>query len=385
MIPYGKQNISDEDIEKVVGVLKSKLITQGELVPNFEKSLCEYVNCKHAVATNSATSALHLACLALELGPGDTLWTSANTFVSSANVALMCGADIDFIDIDPMTYNISIEALEEKLKKSELNGKLPKIIMPVHLGGQSCDMKEIHELSKKFNFKIIEDASHAIGGSYMSEKVGNAKYSDIVVFSFHPVKIITTGEGGAALTNCEHLNKEMLKRRSHGIEREKNNKSIVSGEIWNYQQHDLGFNYRMTDFQAALGLNQLKRIDEFIKDRTRIANFYNDKLEELPIKLPYQLDKSLSSYHLYPIRIKNKRQNFNQAFFYDCFYKNNILVNIHYIPVYRHPFYAKKGFPVNYCPEAEKYFTEALSLPIFYGLNNVDQKKVIDLTIKLAC
>ena len=305
MIPYGRQEITEEDISEVEKVLRSDFLTQGPIVPTFEKSIASYCGSSFAIAVNSATSALHIACLSLGLGPKDWLWTSPNTFVATANCALYCGAKVDFVDIDPSTYNMSVDALTQKLEESDKLGKLPKVVIPVHFAGQPCDMQSIYELSKRYGFKIIEDASHAIGSTYKKLKVGSCTYSDITVFSFHPVKIITTAEGGMALTNNKEIADKIYRLRTHGITRdiEKMKKRSVD-EIWNYQQIDLGFNYRMNDIQAALGLSQLKRLDEYVDRRNKLAENYNTKLKNLNITLPFQSAESSQSYHLYQYSLK---------------------------------------------------------------------------------
>lgn len=378
MIPYGKQNINDSDIEEVVKVLKSDWITQGPTIPKFEDSLALYCNAKHAVAVNSATSALHISCLALGVGKDDWVWTSATTFVASANCAIYCGAKVDFIDIDPLTYNLDVEALAEKLSIAKKNNRLPKVVIPVHLCGQSCNMSALFDLSEKYNFKIIEDASHAIGSKYKNDKVGNCRYSDITVFSFHPVKIITTGEGGIALTNDQKLANIMYRLRSHGITTDSSQHLPRSDdEIWNYQQIQLGYNYRMTDLQAALGLSQLSRLDEFIVKRHQISKIYDDAFNKLPIKSPWQHPDAYSSFHLYPIRINQIECGKTQKQVYNSFHEAGINVNLHYIPVYRHPFYEAMGFKAGYCPESESYHKEAISLPIFTDLSISQQQYVI--------
>jgi len=306
MIPYGKQDVSEEDIKAVIDVLRSDFLTQGPIVPAFESAVTSYCGVKFGYAVNSATSALHIACLALEVGPGDIVWTSPITFVASANCALYCGATVDFVDIDAATYNMSVSALEEKLEKAEKTGRLPKVVIPVHLAGQSCQMSEIYELSKKYGFKIIEDASHAIGGRYLNEPVGNCRFSDICVFSFHPVKIITTGEGGMVLTNNPDLAIDLNRYRSHGIVRQPNEMTKVPDGPWYYQQINLGYNYRMTDIQAALGLSQMSRLDEFVSSRHLLANRYYELLKEDWIELPCQYPATYSAMHLYIIRIKKK-------------------------------------------------------------------------------
>jgi UDP-4-amino-4,6-dideoxy-N-acetyl-beta-L-altrosamine transaminase len=378
MIPYGRQNISQADIDAVVDVLRSDFLTQGPAVPRFEQALAAYCLAAHAVAVNSSTSALHIACLALDLGPGDWLWTSPNTFVASANCGLYCGAQVDFVDIDPDTCNLSVERLAEKLADAEKSGKLPKIVVPVHMSGQSCDMAGIRQLSLRYGFKIIEDASHAIGGRYKNEPIGNCRYSEITVFSFHPVKIITTGEGGMAVTNDPVLADRMQRYRSHGISSDAAKMQLrPTEEIWNYQQIDLGFNYRMTDIQAALGLSQMNRLDEFVEQRHKIAQIYDAKLAALPLKLPRRGAEYHSSYHLYSIRLMPGKSMLSQRHVYDALRYAGILVNLHYIPVYRQPYYEAMGFPAGYCPQAERYHRETISLPMYPGLSNGDQERVI--------
>lgn len=378
MIPYGRQDINQADIDAVLSILRSDYLTQGPAVPLFEKSVASYTGTQYAVAVNSATAALHIACLSLDLGPDDWLWTSPITFVASANCALYCGAQVDFVDINPLTYNMSVECLAEKLAVAEKAGKLPKIVVPVHLCGQSCDMAAIHGLSQQYGFKIIEDASHAIGGKYKNEAIGNCRYSDITIFSFHPVKIITTGEGGMALTNKPELADRMQRYRSHGITNEVSKmQPRPADEIWNYQQISLGFNYRMTDMQAALGVSQMSRLDEFVTKRQQIAQRYNDELAVLPLGTPWQHADSYSSYHLYPIRIKLGVAKKSQRQIYNELHSVGILVNLHYIPVYRQPYYEAMGFKPGYCPEAEQYYKEAISLPLYPAMTNEQQSKVI--------
>ena len=378
MIPYGRQEITDDDILEVEKVLRSDFLTQGPIIPKFEKAVADYCNSLYAVAVNSATSALHISCLALDLGPGDWLWTSPNSFVASSNCGLYCGAKVDFVDIDPETYNMSVISLADKLAKAEKLGLLPKIVVPVHLAGQPCDMIAIHKLSKQYGFKIIEDASHAIGASYNHLKVGSCAHSDITVFSFHPVKIITTGEGGIALTNNNMIANRLAHLRNSGNTK---NKLFMQprpeNEIWNYQQIELGFNYRMTDIQAALGLSQMSRLDSNINTRRKIAERYDNELINLPLKLPYQLPNTYSSYHLYPICILTNEIKMTQKKMYDTLWQNNIAVNLHYIPVYLHPYYQSLNFARGYCPNSEAYFKSSISIPIFVGLSFESQSKII--------
>jgi len=378
MIPYGRQDINDEDIQAVVDVLRSDFLTQGPAVPAFEKSVAHYCGVNHAVAVNSATSALHIACLALGVGRGDIVWTSPITFVASANCALYCGADVDFVDIDPYTYNMSVDCLSEKLQLAEKAGRLPKVVIPVHLCGQPCDMEKIYALSLKYGFKVIEDASHAIGSKYQNKPIGNCEFSDITVFSFHPVKIITSGEGGMVVTNDHALAKHLRLLRSHGI----SNKPLdmqtrPANEIWNYQQIGLGFNYRMTDIQAALGLSQIKRLDDFVARRQVIASIYDERLSHLPLQLCRHLLDAYSAHHLYVVRVKQNKKSITQHKLYDLMHAFEVSVNLHYIPVYRQPYYESMGFKVGHCPEAEQYFKETLSIPIFSALTNEQQVKVI--------
>ena len=380
MIPYGRQEITEADIDEVNKVLRSDFLTQGPTVPRFEQSVANYCGVSNAIAVNSATSALHIACLALDLSPGDWLWTSPNTFVASANCGRYCGADIDFVDIDPKTYNICVDSLSKKLEQAEKSGRLPKIIVVVHFAGQPSDMKAIYDLSKLYGFKIIEDASHAIGASYNKIKVGSCKFSDITIFSFHPVKIITTAEGGMALTNSKDIANKMFRLRTHGITNDQMKmKQRPQDEIWNYQQIELGFNYRMNDIQAAIGLNQMKRLDEYVKRRNEIAKYYDTELKNLPLTIPWQSPNAYSSYHLYPILIKNNLDNKTQKQVYNELRENKIAVNLHYIPVHRHPYYENLGFKRNDFPIAEKFHREAISIPIYSSLIEEKQKTVIEV------
>jgi len=378
MIPYGRQDITQQDIDAVIDILSSDFLTQGPVVPKFEETISSYCNSKYAVAVNSATSALHISCLALNLGPGDWLWTSPNSFAASSNCALYCGAKVDFVDIDPQTYNMSIKCLSEKLEQAKKDNKLPKIVIPVHLSGQSCDMEAIYKLSKRYGFKIIEDASHAIGGKYKNKPVGSCKYSDITVFSFHPVKIITSGEGGMSLTNNPALANHMRLLRSHGISsNEEDKRTRPPEELWNYQQIGLGFNYRMTDIHAALGVSQMQRLDEFVTKRQLIAKKYNKALSHLPLIIPHQLKDSYSSFHLYVIRLKLDEINKTHKEVYEALRAIGIQVNLHYIPIYRMPYYEHLGFDQGYCPQAEKYFSEALSIPMYPRLKESELRFII--------
>lgn len=378
IIPYGRQDISEADIQAVVDVLRSDFLTQGSAVPAFERTVADYCDANHAVAVNSATSALHIACLALGVGKGDIVWTSPITFVASANCALYCGADVDFVDIDSRTYNLSVECLEEKLVQAEKSNRLPKVVIPVHLCGQPCDMAGIHSLSQRYGFKIIEDASHAIGSKYKGESIGNCRYSNIAVFSFHPVKIITTGEGGMALTNDARLAKRMQLLRSHGITSDPAEMQLrPPEEIWNYQQIGLGFNYRMTDIHAALGLSQMQRLDEFVATRHVIAKRYNELLAGLPLMTPWQDLDSYSGLHLYVIRLKLGQICKTHREVFKALHAAGIGVNLHYIPIYRQPYYENLGFKAGLCPEAEQYYEEAISLPMYPLLKEAQQEQVV--------
>lgn len=376
MIPYGRQEVTQDDIEEVVRVLGSDFLTQGPQVPRFEQIVASHVGAKHAVAVNSATSALHLACLALGLGSDDWLWTSPVTFVASANCGLYCGAKVDFVDIDPQTCNMSVECLEEKLVQAEAVGKLPKIVVPVHFAGQPCDMAPIHALSQRFGFKIIEDASHAIGGKYKGEFIGNGRFSDITIFSFHPVKIITTAEGGIALTNDIELAKKMAMLRSHGITRDPEQMVQGSDGPWCYQQIDLGYNYRMTELQAALGASQMTRLNRYVSRRHELAARYDALLAYMPVTVPWRHLENYSSLHLYPIRLKINRIGKTRRDVFESLRDQGIGVNVHYIPVHIQPYYKKIGFKVGDFPEAERYYTEAISLPIFQTMSEGQQDEV---------
>lgn len=378
MIPYGRHHIGKDDIKAVEEVLKSAFLTQGDKVALFEQTIAQYVGAKYAYAVNSATSALHIACLAIGLGEGDWLWTTPITYVASANCGRYCGADVDFVDIDPKTLNMSIDALEEKLRSAKLENRLPKVVVPVHLCGEPCDMKQIHRLSQEYGFKIIEDASHAIGAKYQDTFVGNCQYSDITVFSFHPVKIITTAEGGMAVTNNPKLAQQLSLHRSHCVTRDASLMTHEPDGDWYYQQVGLGFNYRMTELQGALGVSQMGSLEKFIARRHQIAARYDEVFESLPIILAYRNPENFSSLHLYPIQVlpesgKNRKEVF------DFFRAHDINVNVHYIPVHTQPYYQQFGFKYGDFPNAEQYYSRAFSIPIFYGLTDEMQDTVIDV------
>ncbi|WP_301102054.1 UDP-4-amino-4,6-dideoxy-N-acetyl-beta-L-altrosamine transaminase [Propionivibrio sp.] len=377
-IPYGRQDINQDDIDAVIEVLRSDFLTQGPVVPKFEQVVADYCGSQHAVAVNSATSALHIACLALGIGKGDVVWTTPITFVASANCALYCGATVDFVDIDPKTYNLSVKCLAEKLEQADRTGNLPKLVIPVHLCGQPCDMAGIHALSRRYGFRIIEDASHAIGGRYKGEPVGNCRYSDMTVFSFHPVKIITAGEGGMVLTNDAQSAKRLRLLRSHGLTSNlEDMQSRPAEELWNYQQTALGFNYRMTDIHAALGVSQMRRLEEFVTKRHAIAERYGSGLSNLPVITPWQNPDCYSGFHLYVIRLKLGDIDKTHRHVYEALRATSIQVNLHYIPVYRQPYYEQMGFKPGYCPQAERYHIDAISMPMYPGLSVKEQDYVI--------
>lgn len=383
MIPYGRQDITEADIAAVVEVLQSDWLTQGPTVPRFEQAIASKVGAQYAVAVNSATSALHLACLALDLGPGDWLWTSPNTFVASANCGLYCGAKVDFVDIDPLTYNLSVEALTLKLEQAERSGTLPKVVIPVHFSGQSCNMAEIHALSQRYGFKIIEDASHAIGSRYKGQPVGNCRYSDVTVFSFHPVKIITTAEGGMALTNNSMLAERMQCLRAHGITRDPQQIQDKSQGAFYYEQIDLGFNYRMTDIQAALGLSQLERLEQFVTQRQHLASVYDRSLIDLPLVRPFQHPDTYSAFHLYVVQVDVNHSPLDRRMLLDYLRKAGIGVNVHYIPVHTHPYYRKINASKMQFTEAENYYAKAITLPLFFGLQESQQSEIIEVLTKV--
>lgn len=377
MIPYGRQDITADDLDAVAAVLRSDFLTQGPAVPRFEAALAEKVRVRYALATNSATSALHVACLALGVAPGDLVWTTPNTFVASANCARYCGADVDFVDIDPRSWNISVPALRGKLEAARASGRLPKVVIPVHFSGQPTDQEAIAGLAKEYGFKVIEDASHSIGASRDGEPVGSCRWSDITVFSFHPVKIITTAEGGVALTNDAELAHRMALLRSHGITRDNARLFSPNAASWYYEQQTLGFNYRMTDLQAALGLSQLARLDEYVAARNRQVALYNRQLQSLPLQLPHVDPRNRSAFHLYVVRIDRRGTNRSHAEVFEAMRAAGIGVNLHYFPVHLQPYYRALGFAPGHCPEAEAYGSEAITLPLFPRLTEAEQMEVV--------
>lgn len=375
-IPYGRQSISEEDIQSVIDVLRSDWLTQGPAVERFEHLVAEYCGATYAVAVNSATSALHLACLASGFGTGDILWTTPNTFVASANCGLYCGGQVDFVDIDPQTYNIDVSQLESQLVLAQKTGKLPKLVIPVHFAGQACQMDKIKELSDRYGFSVIEDASHAVGGRFKEQKIGSCVFSDMTVFSFHPVKIITTGEGGMVLTNRRDLYERLVRLRSHGITRDP---ALMEGEPdgpWYYQQIELGCNYRMTDIQAALGSSQMSSLDRFVIRRHELAQRYDRLLADSPLVVPKQAPEVYSAFHLYVVRIDPARTTVSRRQVFDRLRAANIGVNVHYIPVHTQPWYRRMGFTAGMFPEAERYYAEAISLPLFAAMTEEQQERV---------
>lgn len=376
MIPYGKQDITQQDIDAVVEVLNSDFLTQGPRVPEFERSLLKYTGAKYAVAVNSATSALHIACLAIGLGKGDCLWTSPITFVASANCALYCGASVDFIDIDSATNNISVDALKKNLEIAEAEGKLPKVLVAVHLAGQSCEMQAIKSLADQYGFYVIEDASHAIGGKYQGAPVGRCEYSDIAIFSFHPVKIITTAEGGVALSNSKQLADRMRLFGNHGITRDQEQMNQVSHGPWYYQQIELGYNYRMTELQAALGISQLNRLDDYVSMRNKKALRYSKLLKDLPVILPLIGESIYSSFHLYIVKLQLEKIGITHKQVFEYLREKEIGVNLHYIPLFMQPYYEEKGYNKNNYPNAINYYNTALSLPLYVGLTEDEQNYI---------
>jgi len=375
-IPYARQSISEADIEAVVAVLRSDWLTQGPHIARFEQGVAAYCGARHAVAVSSGTAALHLACLALDLGPGDLLWTSANTFAASANCARYCGAEVDFVDIDSRTYNISIPALEEKLARAKRTGRLPKVLVPVHFGGQSCDMRAIGALAARYGFRVVEDASHAVGAEYRSAKVGSCPHSDIAVLSFHPVKLMTTGEGGMLLTNDDGLARRLRLLRTHGITRDAGEMSGETEGPWYYQQIALGYNYRMTDIQAALGASQLQRLDEFLARRRELVRRYDETLKGLPLSTPIEKAEGRSSWHLYVIQLDLEALGISRRTVFERMRAAGILVNVHYIPVHLQPYYRGLGLKKGDFPASERFYERAISLPLYFDLSESDQDRV---------
>jgi UDP-4-amino-4,6-dideoxy-N-acetyl-beta-L-altrosamine transaminase len=373
MIPYGRQHVTEDDIAAVTAVLRSDYLTQGPAVPAFEQAVAAHCGVPHAVAVANATAALHIACLALEVGPGDLVWTTPVTFVASANCALYCGADVDFVDIDARTYNLDVNALARKLEQAAASGRLPKVVVPVHLCGQACDMAGIAALAQQYGFKVIEDASHAIGGTYRGEPVGNCRYSDITVFSFHPVKIITTGEGGMALTRDADLARRLHLLRSHGVTRDQEQMTQAAEGPWYYEQITLGFNYRMTDMQAALGLSQMNQLTDFVRQRHVIARRYDQLLADLPLQLPWQHPECYSGLHLYVIRLQLQNIQRSHREVFELLRGDGILVNLHYMPIYRQPYYRQFGHVPALFPQAELYYAQAITLPMYPQLSEQEQ------------
>jgi UDP-4-amino-4,6-dideoxy-N-acetyl-beta-L-altrosamine transaminase len=385
VIPYGRQSISDDDVAAVERVLRSDWITQGPTITQFERSMAEYTGARHGLAVSNATAALHLACLALGVGMGDLVWTSPNTFLASANCALYCGADVDFVDIDPRTYNLCVDKLEAKLRAAQAAGRLPKVLIPVHFAGQSCDMRAIHALAQQYGFRIIEDASHAVGADYAGGKVGNCRYSDVTVFSFHPVKILTTGEGGMLLSNDDALHRQLGLLRSHGMVRDPAELEDQGQGAWYYEQHALGFNYRITDIQAALGLSQLGRLDAFVARRRAIAARYTTLLADLPVTTPFQAAYGESAWHLYPVWIQPGADGdvaARRKAVFASLREQGIGVNVHYIPVPNQPYYQRLGFKPGQFPQAERYYSGAISLPMYYSLTDAEQDQVVEAVRK---
>ncbi len=376
MIYYGKQAINQADIEAVVRVLKSDFLTQGPAIERFEQRVAKYCGAKYAVAVTNATSALHIACKAAGLKRGDIVWTSPNTFVASANCGRYCGAQVDFVDINAQTYNMDVDELEKKLKEATVK---PKIVIPVHFSGQSCEMEKIYDLSKNYGFTVLEDASHALGADYRGRKVGCCQYSDMAVFSFHPVKMITTGEGGMVLTNCQNFYEKLRLYRSHGITRDEKQMTKESDGPWYYEQIDLGFNYRMTDLQAALGISQMDRLDEFLSKRRYLANRYNELLKDLPLILPYQHKDTNSSWHIYVVKLETEKTKINKRTLFTEMRKRGIALNLHYIPVHLQPYYQNLGFQTGDFPHSEAYYAEAFTLPLYYSLSEKQQDEIVNV------
>tara|TARA_A100001391_G_scaffold125291_1_gene85460 strand:+ start:6818 stop:7990 length:1173 start_codon:yes stop_codon:yes gene_type:complete len=376
MIPYGHQDISEDDINAVVGVMRSEWLTQGPMVPRFEKAMAEYSTAKYALAVNSATSALHISCMALDVGPGDWVWTSPNTFVASANCAEYCGAQVDFVDIDSQSYNMSVTKLATKLEQAQNENRLPKVVIAVHFAGQSCDMEAIHNLSKKYGFYIVEDASHAVGGTYQGRPIGNCQFSDVSIFSFHPVKIITTAEGGLALTNDPSLAEKMTLLRSHGVTRDQQQIEDSVDGPWHYKQITLGYNYRMTEIQAALGLSQMSRLDEYVAKRNEISKWYDQQLSDTLWITPAQESFQSSARHLYVVRLPDDMIS-QKLDIFNFLREKGVGVNVHYIPVHTQPYYREKNIDYGDLSASEKYYHSAISIPLYPTLDRDDQQYII--------
>jgi UDP-4-amino-4,6-dideoxy-N-acetyl-beta-L-altrosamine transaminase len=384
VIPYARQTISSDDIRAVVDVLHSDLITQGPTVPRFERSVAEQCRANHAVAVNSATSALHIACLALDVRSGDCVWTVPNTFVASANCARYCGADVDFVDIEPGTWNLSVSALAEKLEAAAARNALPKVVIPVAFSGQSCAMREIRELADRFGFRIIEDASHAIGGTYRGEPVGNGAYADITVFSFHATKIVTTAEGGVATTADAQLAARMRALRTHGVTRDTSDMESESHGAWYYEMLALGWNYRMTELQAALGCSQMERLSQFVASRRALADRYDRLLAGSELALPRRDPLVQSAWHLYVIGWNEEAFGKSRRTAFDALRAAGIGVNVHYIPVHLQPYYRRLGFSPGQFPVAERYYSRALTLPLYATMTESDQDRVVEALLEIA-
>ena len=378
MIPYGRQNIIEEDIIAVTEVLNSDWLTQGPKVPEFENAVARFTGAAYAVAMNSATSALHAACLALDLGPGDLIWTVPNTFVATANCGILCGADVDFVDIDARSYCMDPISLAEKLEKAEISGQLPKVLIPVHFSGQSANMAAIKELAERYEIYVVEDAAHAIGGRYLDYPIGSCQFSDIAVFSFHPVKIITTAEGGMATTNDPKIAARLQRIRTNGITRDPSVMIGISNEPWYYEQAEIGLNYRMSDLQAALGISQFTRLDAFVDRRRQLTDRYNELLSNLPVICPWKDPSGDSACHLYPLLIDSKRTNTSRSKLFTFLRNAGFGVNVHYIPVHTQPFYQQFGFQAGDFPKSESYYAQEISLPLFYDLTFDEQNSVVE-------
>jgi UDP-4-amino-4,6-dideoxy-N-acetyl-beta-L-altrosamine transaminase len=377
MIPYGHQDISEADIQAVIEVLRSDWLTQGPAIERFERAVADYCGASYAVAVSNATAGLHLACRALGLGPGGLLWTSPNSFVASANCARYCGADVDFVDIDPATGNLSVSRLAEKLAAATRRGRLPDVIVPVHFAGEPCEMEKIRDLAAEHGTSVLEDAAHAIGASHRGSRVGSCAHSDAAVFSFHPVKVVTTGEGGMVLTNDPGLNDRLKLLRTHGVTRDPEQMSQPTEGPWYYEQRELGFNFRITDIQCALGTSQMRRLDEFVDRRHELARRYDRMLAGLPVRVPWRDPRNHSSLHLYVIRLELARLRVSRLEVVERMRAAGILVNVHYIPIHWHPYYRALGFERGRFPEAEQHYQEAITLPLFYGLSEGEQDRVV--------